>query len=176
MLDYGVLLTANFDNRNFPMQATVKKSWFKQFWPWFLIILPMTAVVAGISTLVIATDNKPDMVDDNYYKTGKAVNADFSLLNHAKELGLSAEIIQQEDGLLIKLMGLETNTSIGLTLIHSTQAKRDRFIMLTADAEGNYHYEADETLDGKWSIRLEPFDKKWRLETKVQFPIQKITL
>ena len=125
---------------------------------------------------MIASDNKPEMVDDNYYKTGKTVNADFSLLNHAKELGLSAEVKQQADGLLIKFIGLETNASIHLSLIHSTQSKRDRFIMLTADAEGNYFYEADESLDGKWTLRLEPFDKKWRLQKSVKFPNAKIAL
>ena len=157
------------------MQEKAKKSWFKQFWPWFLIILPLAAVVAGISTLIIATSNPPEMVVDDYYKTGKAVNADLSLLSNAKKLGLSAVVVQQEDGLLITLSGLETNTSLSLSLFHSTQSKRDKFAMLTADAEGNYHYETEQTLEGKWSLRLEPFDKKWRLESKVQFPIQKIT-
>ncbi|WP_298943002.1 FixH family protein [uncultured Psychromonas sp.] len=158
------------------MQTEVKKSWFKQFWPWFLIILPMAAVVAGISTFIIASDNKPDMVVDDYYKTGKAINADLSLLTNAKKLGLSAEVVQQADGLLIKMKGLETNTSISFSLFHSTQSKRDKLSMLTADAEGNYHFETDQPLEGKWSLRLEPFDKKWRLEKKVIFPSEKITL
>ena len=35
------------------MQTNTKKSWFKQFWPWFLIILPMAAVVAGILLLLL---------------------------------------------------------------------------------------------------------------------------
>lgn len=158
------------------MQEKAKKSWFKQFWPWFLIILPLAAVVAGISTLIIATSNPPEMVVDDYYKTGKAVNADLSLLNNAKKLGLSAIVVQQEDGLLITLDGLKTNTSLSLSLFHSTQSKRDKFAMLTADAEGNYHYETEQTLKGKWSLRIEPFDKKWRLEKKVHFPTNKITL
>jgi len=158
------------------MQEKEKKSWFKQFWPWFLIILPLAAVVAGISTLIIATSNQPEMVVDDYYKTGKAVNADLSLLKNAKKLGLSAIVIQQSDGLLITLDGLQTNTSISLSLFHSTQSKRDKFVMLTADAEGNYHYETEQMLEGKWSLRIEPFDKKWRLEKKVNFPTKKIIL
>lgn len=158
------------------MQEKAKKSWFKQFWPWFLIILPLAAVVAGISTLIIATTNQPEMVVDDYYKTGKAINADLSLLTNAKNLGLSAIVVQQEDGLLITLSGLETNTSISLSLFHATQSKRDIFAMLTSDADGNYHYETDQTLKGSWSLRLEPFDKKWRLEKKVQFPADKIAL
>jgi len=157
------------------MQTEVKKSWIKQFWPWFLIILPMAAVVAGISTFIIANDNKPDMVVDDYYKTGKAINADLTLLSNAKALGLTAQVVQQKDGLLISLDALQTKTSIKFSLFHSTQAKRDRFAILTADANGDYHYETDQSLTGKWSLRLESFDKKWRLETKVYFPITQIT-
>jgi uncharacterized protein len=158
------------------MQATQKKSWFKQFWPWFLIILPLAAVVAGVSTLIIASNNKPEMVVDDYYKTGKAVNADLSLITNAKKLGLSALVIQQDNNLVITFDGLQNNTSISLSLFHATQAKRDRFSMLTSDASGKYSYEADESLDGKWTLRLEPFDKAWRLEKQVQFPTGKLAL
>ena len=158
------------------MKTNKTKSWFKQFWPWFLIILPMTAVVAGISTVVIATNNKPEMVVDDYYKTGKAINADLSLLKKAKELGISGTVVQQEGELLIALSGLESNASVSLSLFHSTQSKRDKSAMLTADANGNYHFETDESLKGKWTIRIEPFDKQWRLQENVQFPTKNITL
>ena len=158
------------------MKANTKKSWFKQFWPWFLIILPLTAVVAGISTVVIATNNKPEMVVDDYYKTGKAVNADLSLLKKAKELGISGVVIQQEGELMITLNGLKESASISLSLFHSTQAKRDKTVMLTADANGNYHYETETSLKGKWTLRIEPFDKQWRLQKIVQFPAKNIIL
>jgi hypothetical protein len=158
------------------MQATIPKSWFKQFWPWFLIILPLAAVVAGISTLIIASNNQPEMVIDDYYKTGKAVNADLSLITNAKKLGLSAIVIQQDNNLVITIDGLQNNSSIALSLFHATQSKRDRNAMLTADANGQFSYEADETLDGKWTLRLEPFDKAWRLEKQVQFPTGKLAL
>lgn len=158
------------------MQANTKEAWFKQFWPWFLIILPLTAVVAGITTVVIATNNKPEMVVDDYYKTGKAINADLSLLNNAKKLGISGVVSQREDELLITLKGLENNSSISFSLYHATQSKRDNIIMLTADAEGNYHYEIKEALTGKWTLRIEPYDKKWRLQQSVQFPTENINL
>lgn len=158
------------------MQTNTKKSWFKQFWPWFLIILPMTAVVASISTLIIASDNKPEMVVDDYYKTGKAINADLSLLAKAKELGISGLVTQQKDGLLIKLDGLKTNASISFYLYHSTQSKRDKTQMLTANANGDYHYETEDSLTGKWTLRIEPFDKQWRLQQAVQFPAKNTAL
>ena len=158
------------------MNKNTKKAWFKQFWPWFLIILPMAAVSAGITTVVIATHNKPEMVVDDYYKTGKAINADLSLLSKAKELGISAVITQQQDEIQIAMKGLESRASINFNLFHSTQSKRDQNLMLTADADGNYRYESEQSLIGKWTLRIEPFDKKWRLQKTIQFPARNIVL
>ena len=61
------------------------KAWFKQFWPWFLIILPLTAVIAATNLLFTALDNKPDMVVDDYYSKGKAINEDLTLIKNAKK-------------------------------------------------------------------------------------------
>ena len=40
--------------------------WYKQFWPWFLILLPGTAVVATLYTVVIANQYADDLVVDDY--------------------------------------------------------------------------------------------------------------
>jgi hypothetical protein len=36
-------------------------SWYRQFWPWFLIALPLAAVVGGLLTIFIAAKN-PDLL------------------------------------------------------------------------------------------------------------------
>jgi len=43
--------------------------WYKQFWPWFIIALPASAVIASFTTLWIAISN-PDglVVTDNEYQ------------------------------------------------------------------------------------------------------------
>lgn len=43
--------------------------WYKQFWPWFIIALPASAVIAGFYTLWLAINN-PDyiVVDDEEYR------------------------------------------------------------------------------------------------------------
>ena len=147
-----------------------KKSWFKQFWPWFLIALPMVAVVGAVNLLFTAIDNKPDMVVDDYYTKGKAINNDFALINNAKELNIHALIKQKEEGLMISLEGVKDKSSISFSLFHSTIAERDITSMLTADANGDYHFESDQDLTGKWNLRIEPFDKGWRLQKTVILP------
>jgi hypothetical protein len=43
--------------------------WYKQFWPWFIIALPASVVVASFFTLWLAISN-PDhlVVDDDEYR------------------------------------------------------------------------------------------------------------
>ncbi|WP_022940495.1 FixH family protein [Psychromonas hadalis] len=153
-----------------------KKSWFKQFWPWFLIALPMVAVVGSINLFITAVDNKPDMVVDDYYAKGKAINNDFALLKEAKKQNISASITQHNKELLIDLQGVADKSSISFSLYHATLAKRDITQMLTADASGRYHFESDQDLTGKWKLRIEPFDKSWRLQKTVNLPTATINL
>jgi hypothetical protein len=47
--------------------------WYRQFWPWFIIALPASAVIAGFITLWLAM-SRPDhlVVDDEEYRRIKS--------------------------------------------------------------------------------------------------------
>ena len=47
--------------------------WYRQFWPWFIIALPASAVVASFITLWLAI-SRPDyvVIDDNEYQALKS--------------------------------------------------------------------------------------------------------
>ena len=66
--------------------------WYKQFWPWFLIFFPATAVIAGIITIIIAIKTDDGLVKDDYYKAGLAINQTLERKQKAHDLGLSADI------------------------------------------------------------------------------------
>ena len=136
----------------------------------------MSAVIAGITTVIIATNNKPEMVVDDYYTKGKAINADLSLLKNAKKIGISATILQQDNNLMIKINGMLDKSSIQFSLYHPTLAKRDISLMLTADGSGLYRFESDNNINGKWQLRIEPFDKSWRLQKTIILPNSSFSL
>jgi len=153
------------------------KPWYKQFWPWVLIILPMCAVVASVTTLFIAIDNKPDMVVEDYYKKGKAINVDLTRLENAFRLALKFRL--SVDGNKIKLtqtFGEKQSAALKLNFIHRTQQAKDFDLLLTANSAGDYEYVLDEALSGKWTIHLESFDAKWRIQTVDKFPSEYDTL
>ena len=51
--------------------------WYKQFWPWFIIALPASAVVASFITLWLAISNPDQLVvsDDEYRQLNSELKA-----------------------------------------------------------------------------------------------------
>ena len=45
-----------------------QKPWHKQFWPWFLISMPLIAVIGGVITFAIAVTYRDGLSCDDCYK------------------------------------------------------------------------------------------------------------
>ena len=50
------------------------RPWYREPWPWILMSVPATAVVAGIITLWLAVSSADGLVAEDYYKQGLAIN------------------------------------------------------------------------------------------------------
>ena len=79
--------------------------WYRQFWPWFIMALPATVVVAGLTTWWIAARNADSLVADDYYKEGLAINRQLDKRRRAEELDLSAAIRFEAGAIEIDLQG-----------------------------------------------------------------------
>ncbi|WP_432453092.1 MULTISPECIES: FixH family protein [unclassified Agarivorans] len=154
----------------------MQQAWYKQFWPWFLITLPMCAVVASFYTLYLALTSNNDLVVESYYKKGKAINADLSLLHRAQELNITAKLSQVASGLILNIDLPDTikNQPLKIALAHKTLAKYDRNYIVTADANGLYRFGDDLTDDSRWFISVSPMDDSWRLQEELQLPLYKV--
>jgi hypothetical protein len=151
--------------------------WYKQFWPWVLIFLPSSAVVAGLTTLFIAIENKPDMVVEDYYKKGKAINVDLTRLDNAFRLALKFKFTVTDNQLILEqTLGETQQSALRLRFIHRTQQAKDFEMLLTADANGRYKSDLSNKINGKWTIHLESFDGSWRIQTMDKFPTNIATL
>jgi len=147
--------------------------WYKQFWPWVLIGLPTTAVIAGVTTLFIAIENKPDMVVEDYYKKGKAIDVDLTRLDNAFKLALKFRLAVKDQRLTLKqTFGEPQSAALRIRFIHRTLAANDFEQLLTADGQGVYTLPLDKPLVGKWTIQVESFDGAWRIQTVDKFPSQ----
>ncbi|MEL7291103.1 MAG: FixH family protein [Pseudomonadota bacterium] len=148
------------------------KPWYKQFWPWFLIILPLTVVVWTIITVIVFSQNSVSLVTEDYYKKGKGINIDISKQNVAKDLGLSAQAYSEGNDVVIQFDKgeLEHFPAITAMFAHRTLPDRDFKQLLTSDANGLYRFTLTEELQGPWFIELTPHDENWLVQGRVTFP------
>ncbi|MBR9874576.1 MAG: hypothetical protein GYB23_09950 [Vibrionaceae bacterium] len=148
------------------------KPWYKQFWPWFLIILPLIVVGWTIVTVVIFSNNSVSLVAEDYYKKGKGINIDISKMNVARDLNLNAHISSNRNTVVIHFDKgeLAHYPALTATFTHRTLPDRDFSKLITADASGNYRLTPDEDILGPWFVELQPHDNQWMIQGKVEFP------
>lgn len=154
--------------------------WYKQFWPWFLISLPASAVIASMITIKMAVDTADPLVKDDYYKEGMAINQDLSRERLAKTLGLGASFRLDPDTneLRIRLTGSLSQLPqvLLLTLTHPTLGNQDQNLRLLGIGNQEYTIRLPEIVQSNWHVRLEPENKEWKLAGRMELPEAKTGL
>ncbi|WP_028025555.1 FixH family protein [Enterovibrio calviensis] len=150
----------------------MNKPWYKQFWPWFLIALPASVVIASLFTVTLFSKNQVSLVAEDYYKEGKGINQDLSRLRQADALSLSAFLTTQDDSAVFTLDKgeLEQFPTLKITFQHRTLANKDVEQMVNADQNGRYRIALSEPLEGPWYIELNAFDGTWALNGRATLP------
>ena len=78
--------------------------WYRQRWPWLLMLGPAIVVVAGIVTAVIAIETDDGLVADDYYKRGLAINQTLERAARTAALGLTATVDIAADGVVVVVL------------------------------------------------------------------------
>ena len=155
------------------------KPWYRQFWPWFIMALPASAVVAGLTTVYIAFKNQDSVVRDDWYQDGKSINIDLAREGRAHALGVNADMTLDAltGEVRMALHGGRTlvlPASLRLVFSHVTRADLDQSITLQRRGDGDYHGALARMLQGRFDIELSAGD--WRLTDTQQFPRQHMHL
>ena len=145
-----------------------KHVWFKNPWVWLIIALPLSAVVGGIATVIITNKHQPDMVVDEYYKKGKAINQELTLFDNAEQLGIEVKIRVLQNKVELKIN--KDVPALKLALSHSTLAKRDFNLVLTKNASGLYTSTFENNIEGKWQLSVSQMDDNWKMKTHAALP------
>ena len=139
-------------------------AWYRQFWPWFLIALPGSVVIAALSTVYIANRHADDLVVDDYYKDGLAINVQLEKHRAAAELGVTASLSIFERRLQVRLNEPLSEASLTLLLSHPLEADRDFSIEVARLAPGLYGAELPSEVQENWHWILQPASGRWRLD------------
>ncbi|MDR3351979.1 MAG: FixH family protein [Zoogloeaceae bacterium] len=151
-----------------PVNETVPLPWYKEPWPWFLIAVPALTVIGGILTYLAATHSADGVVADDYYKQGLAVNQRLHRDQAAKEMGLRAELMQNDLALRVLVSATKANAlppTLNLRLTHPTRSGMDQLIELARTDSGFYEGKlSTELAPGRWHVFLEDQALTWRLQ------------
>jgi len=161
------------------LSAPSSKPWYREPWPWFLMSLPATAVIAGVATVVIAIQSADGMVVGDYYKAGLAINQTLARDDAAYALGLTATVKSEDGALLLTLGGHLPHypEQLSLTLAHPTRSGMDQTLALHHAGGGHYRAALPTMPAGKWHILLVDGAATWRISGVVHWPLtQPVTL
>lgn len=144
--------------------------WFRQFWPWALIALPLAAVIGCLITITLALQDTDGLVVDDYYKQGLAINQTLERDRKALEAGITAQATLDATGLRLQLHS--TNTAppelITLRFLHATRANQDVELNLRHIGDGVYQSALPALTAGRWHVQLE--SDTWRVVGNLQRP------
>ena len=142
--------------------------WYRQFWPWFLILLPATVVVASLYTMYLASSGADDLVVDDYYKDGLAINRQLEKKQRSEALGVSADLAFSDELVTVQVTGPVDVAELDLLLSHPLEADRDFSVELTRTGPGEYRGALAAAVAPRWHWTLESTGPgAWRLDGSV---------
>lgn len=145
--------------------------WYRQFWVWFVMAVPLCGVVSGLSLVAISSSGHDALVVDDYYKVGKAINQSLERQQQAQALGLAFALTISNDNLTLKQSGGTTTiTAARVHLYHPTLADLDQHLVVTADASGVLRSLLEQPIKGKWQIGIEAMDGSWLIQQEFTLP------
>lgn len=143
------------------MQTASPRPWYREPWPWFLIALPLIAVLASSYTLFLASRAPDSLVTDHYYKKGLAVGGDIEREHRAQALNLSGVLSLSGRRVDLKLNQPVAQETLRLTLRHPLSDQKDVQLDLHRGAAGFYNAFAPPLEPVRYRVHLETAD--WRL-------------
>jgi len=144
--------------------------WYRQSWPWFIMVPPACAILGSAITIWLALSNPPQLVVEDYTRIEEINELNRRMSEAAQALNLTATVE------LEKLAGgngrnisatLQSNdsaalpTEILLKLMHVSSEAFDRSTLLVLD--GDTYRGTVDMQAAKYTIGLEDTASTWRL-------------
>lgn len=136
--------------------------WYRERWPWLLILGPAAVLVAGAITTWIAFASADGLVAEDYYKQGLGINRLLAREDTGRRLGVSADLEIEQGAVTVKMAGAAPE-ALFVHLAHATRAGHDVRLRLTPRADGRYAAELPPMPAGRWRAVIEDPRSTWRV-------------
>lgn len=150
------------------------RPWYREPWPWLLMVPPFGAVAGGVAMLTLAVGAPDPLVVDDYSRIEELTRAQFAADRRAAELDLGATVTlvaAGEAGQTEVTVELENSSGfapppvLSVRLRHAAHAGADRHVTLERSASA---YSGEVTLaGGRYTLELSDAERSWRLSGSV---------
>lgn len=148
------------------------KVWYKQFWPWLLISIPLFSMLKAGHTVYIMNKQSPDLVVDDYYAEGKAINMNLAKYREAASRNLAGGVLIAGNKVIVNM---QVNPLLGnelhLHFTHNIFADKDFKVVAERSGESMFVAELPKVLDGKWNLVVSDQQEQWKLRASFVLPL-----
>lgn len=151
--------------------------WYKQRWPWLLMLGPFSVVIASFVSAWVAIASSDGLVADDYYKEGLDANKTIASSELANKLGLTAGLRLTAESTTLTLTAKDASYKmppvVEVTLSHPTRAGLDQTQKLAPAQLGSNVYSGHLRLprSGHWLVIIRDQPETWRLLGNVVLPV-----
>jgi len=159
------------------------QAWYRQFWPWFIMVPPVCAILGSAITIWLALSNPPQLAVADYSRIEEINAENRQLTEAANAMGLTALMqLEQFDGSTNRYVSVTLSRTAGaalpgeilLVLTHATKPEFDRSTLLVLD--GNRYRGSADFPAGKYNVQLEDVDRNWRLSGQLYRGVNSLSL
>ncbi|HSN70845.1 MAG TPA: FixH family protein [Steroidobacteraceae bacterium] len=144
-------------------QASDARPWYRQFWPWLLIVPPAATVVGGVLTLSLALRHPEYDVRDGHYRDGLGVYRAAEPTGGAAAIDRDALLLLDREGRVqVSVRGGEQSREV---LLHLTDpaTREHREIRLREAGEGRFEGQVILPAAAMWQALLTDERAGWSL-------------
>jgi uncharacterized protein len=136
-------------------------------WPGILIAGPASVIVACVITAYFVVQHPDGLVASDYYKQGKAINAQLAQMHRAEALGLSTmKMATTDQAVLITFPDSPLRDRIDVVLAHPVDAGLDIRATVSPNAAGVYEIALQKKLtERRRVIVTDAPARSWRVES-----------
>jgi len=153
------------------------KAWYRQFWPWALMVPPLAAVAGGVMMIVLATRTPSAMAVADYSHIEELTSARFDRDAEAARLGIAAQVRFEAGQVALSFdppSAVAPADRFLLNLQHASDAARDLTLQLVRD--GSVFVAPADIAPGRYRLELMPVDQRWRLASAYVQPTGAVAL
>jgi hypothetical protein len=146
------------------MIAADTAPWYRQRWPWLLMLGPALVLVAGSYTTWLAYKSDDGLVARDYYKRGLLINQTLQRDHNAAALGLAAQGVWNADGtaLSVQVSGrIDPAATLTLRVLADNKSGMEMAVPLTPVGDGWYVAAVARPASPNWHGVIE--STEWRL-------------